>query len=167
MIMHSVVCSHSETRFDVRSDGQFWRCLIKQSKMCPCSPCSVNNCRICLSDRSQYAVPLAVSKCDFYVKIAEKFTIFNVKIADKNWDFFSSFHGNARGRPRGRIYTCPKATPRKAGPRGRLFLEEKERYEKMMKRTKLCEERKKPYTPREMSLFVVYSYRVSFGNDHQ
>ena len=53
--------------------------------MCPCSPCSVNNCRICLSDRSQYAVPLAVSNCDFYVKIAEKFTIFNVKIADENW----------------------------------------------------------------------------------
>ena len=37
----------------------------------------------------------------------------------------------------------------------------------MMKRTKLCEDKKKPYTPREMSLFVVYSYRVSFGNDHQ
>ena len=37
----------------------------------------------------------------------------------------------------------------------------------MMKRTKLCEEMRKPYTPREMSPFVVYSYRVSFGNDHQ
>ena len=66
-----------------------------------------------------------MSKCDFYVKIAEKFTIFNVKIADQKLRFFSSFHGNARGRPRGRIYTCVKATPRKAGPGGRLFLEKK------------------------------------------
>ena len=57
-----------------------------------------------------------------------------------------------------------------------FFFGEKERYVKMMKkndekmmmkRTKLCEDQKKPYTPREMSLFVVYSYRVSFGNDHQ
>ena len=52
-----------------------------------------------------------------------------------------------------------------------FFFGEKERYvkmmKKMMKRTKLCEDKKKPYTPREMSLFVVYSYRVSFGNDHQ
>ena len=103
--------------------------------MCPCSPCSVNNCRICLSDRSQYAVPLAVSRCDFYVKIAEISRIFNVKIADQNLRFFSSFHGNARGRPRGRINPCPKATPRKAGPGGRLFFfGEKERYVKMMKK---------------------------------
>ena len=138
-------------------------------------PCSVNNCRICLSDRSQYAVPLAVSRCDFYVKIAEISRISYVKIADKNLRFFSSFHGNARGRPRGRINTCPKATPRKAGPGGCLFWkkrkicknDEKNDENMMMKRTKLCEDQKKPYTPREMSLFVVYSYRVSFGNDHQ
>ena len=60
----------------------------KTVKMCPCSPCSVNNCRICLSDRSQYAVPLAVSRCDFYVKIAEIYRIFNVKIADQKLRFF-------------------------------------------------------------------------------
>ena len=49
------------------------------------NPCSVNNCRICLSDRSQYVVPLAVSRCDFYVKIAEISRISYVKIADQNW----------------------------------------------------------------------------------
>ena len=38
---------------------------------------------------------------------------------------------------------------------------------KMIKRTKPCHCRYKPHTPHDMSLFVVYLYRVSFDNDQQ
>ena len=82
-----------------------------------------------LPNLSVRSVPIRCSTGSIPMRFLRKncgdFPYFLRKNCGPKLRFFSSFHGNARGRPRGRINTCPKATPRKAGPGGRLFLEKK------------------------------------------